>query len=209
MIATTGSDASPGLGELLVAAAEGSGPRVSVGDLLDRFGDRAFGALIATLAAPNALPVVIPGLSLVVGAPLILLTAQMVAGRAAPWLPRALAARSFARADFLRMALALRSPLARVERLLRPRLSAVTAGPGRRVLGLVGLAMAVALFLPLPFGNTLPGLGLALIGLGMIGRDGAAALVGLVVGLAGFGLAFGAGLGLAIALALAALDMLQ
>ena len=63
------------LSRLLGEVAGQTGPRVTLGDLLALFGRRAFGALIVALAAPNALPVVIPGLSLIVGLPLILLTA--------------------------------------------------------------------------------------------------------------------------------------
>lgn len=197
------------LSALLGEAARLPGARVALNDLLALFGHRAFGALIAVLAAPNALPVAIPGLSFLVGLPLILLTAQLVAGRPAPWLPAALRVRSIARADFERMTRAMAKPLARLERVLRPRLAVVTAPAGERVLGLLGLAMAVALFLPLPFGNMLPGLGLTLIGLALLERDGLAALAGVVVGLTGFGIAFGAGVGVTIAVALALLDALQ
>lgn len=54
------------------------GDRISFGDLVDSFGARAYGPLIVVFAAPNILPVALPGISAVLGAPLILLTAQLM-----------------------------------------------------------------------------------------------------------------------------------
>ena len=63
-----------------------TGERISFGDLVDAFDARAYGPLIVVFAAPNMLPVALPGISAVLGAPLILLTAQLMIGPPAPWL---------------------------------------------------------------------------------------------------------------------------
>ena len=76
------------------------GDRISFGDLVDAFQHRAYGPLIVVFAAPNMLPVALPGISAVLGAPLILLTAQLMLGRDRPWLPGFLRRRSLARASF-------------------------------------------------------------------------------------------------------------
>ena len=55
--------------ELLDQIGARSEPNVSVGDLLDTFGDRAFGALMFVFAAPLVLPMP-PGVSALLGAPL-------------------------------------------------------------------------------------------------------------------------------------------
>ena len=52
--------------------------RVSVGEIVDRFGTRAFGALLFIFALPNLLPLP-PGSSTVLGAPLLLLAPQVAA----------------------------------------------------------------------------------------------------------------------------------
>ena len=52
------------------------GERVSLGDMVDAFDARAFAPLIVLFAAPNVLPVALPGISAVLGVPLILLTAS-------------------------------------------------------------------------------------------------------------------------------------
>ena len=81
----------------LAEAAEGE--RVSLGDMVDAFDARAYGPLIVLFAAPNVLPVALPGISAVLGAPLILLTAQLMIGLRRPWLPGFLRRRSLARIE--------------------------------------------------------------------------------------------------------------
>ena len=77
--------------------------RISLGDLIEGFGNRAFGALLFIFAVPVALPIAIPGISAVLGAPLLFLSWQLMRGREQPWLPEVMRSRSFRRADFARM----------------------------------------------------------------------------------------------------------
>lgn len=169
------------LSQLLTAiASDETRDRVSVGDLLDMFGNRAFGALIFIFAAPNLLPVAVPGYSAVLGAPLLLLTWQLAVGRPNPWLPGVIRDRSFGKGDFLRLTRRIVPWLHRVERMVRPRLLAATAPFAERLIGIVSLVLAAIIFLPIPFGNMLPGLALALLALGILERDGIAVLAGLL-----------------------------
>ena len=63
-----------------------------------------------------------------------------------------------------------------VERRLRPRASLLAAGPIRPLLALVVALMGILIALPIPFGNTLPGLAVILMGLGLALGDGLAVL---------------------------------
>ncbi|ETX26824.1 exopolysaccharide biosynthesis protein [Roseivivax isoporae] len=166
-------------------AAGQDGERISAGELVEGFGRRGHGALLIIFGAPNVLPLPIPGLSLLAGLPLLILTAQIVAGRETPWVPAWLGRRTIALADFRRAADAIAARLERVERLVRPRWPGLTAGPARRLLGLFGVLLAATLFLPLPLGNALPGLALALLGFALMERDAALAGAAIVVGIAG------------------------
>lgn len=170
--------------------------RISVGDLVDTFGNRAYGALIFIFAAPNALPVV-PGLSAILGAPLLFLTWQLAVGRPHPWLPSVIRNRSFGRQEFLRLTQRIVPLLQRVERLIRPRLFMLTEPLAERLIGVVALALAAILFLPIPFGNMLPGLALALFALGILERDGLAVLAGLLSAIVSAALVAGVVYGLA------------
>ena len=106
--------------ELLDLIAERPGREVSVGDLLDTFGDRAFGALMFVFAAPLVLPMP-PGVSALLGAPLIFITFQWMMGRKTLWLPKVMLSRTMSMADFRALTVKLKPHLGRLERRLRPR----------------------------------------------------------------------------------------
>jgi hypothetical protein len=154
---------------------------ISVADVRDAMGDRAFGALLILLAVPNALPVNPPGVSTVLGVPIMFLAVQMVLGFKAPWLPAFLKQRSMARDGFAR-AMDVAVPwLRRVERLLKPRLSMLAGRPAERVIGLVCLLLALVLAMPIPFGNMPPAVAICVLALAMLEKDGLAVLAGLAV----------------------------
>jgi hypothetical protein len=170
------------LSELLSQVAEDeSRERVSIGDLLAMAGDRAFGALIFILALPNLVPTP-PGTSAILGLPLIILSFQLFYGRRTPWLPKAIALRSIARADLASVVRRTAPVLKRIERVLKPRLSWLVSAFSERVLALLMLILSVILFLPIPLGNIFPAAAMCIIALALIEHDGLAALFGVVIG---------------------------
>lgn len=164
-------------------ASEGDAERVSIDDLLATMRDRAFGALLFIFAVPNVLPVMLPGASGILGIPLIFLSAQLMLGYSRPRLPRWISQRSLGRQDLNRFVGTITPRLARIERLLRPRLEAVTGTTAERVIGAVCLVLAIVLSLPIPLGNVLPALAIALLALGILEKDGMAVLLGGLIGL--------------------------
>lgn len=158
--------------------------RIALGDLLAWLDDRAFGILMLVLAFPNIFPNPILGLSGMLGVPLAFVAMQLAVGRHRPWLPRAVLERSVARTALLQAVRRLTPALARIERLLRPRWTPVSGWTGERLVAGLCVVLAVALALPIPFGNTLPALAISVIALGMVERDGLAILVGVALGLA-------------------------
>lgn len=159
-------------------ARDDSRERVAVGDLLAALGDRALAALLFVFAFPNVLPTP-PGTSAILGAPLIFLAAQLAFGLK-PWLPRVIASRSMARADFERLITRVSPWLARAERLLKPRWSTLAAPPMEYLIGLVCLLLSCVLVLPVPLGNMLPALAVSLFALGVLERDGVWVIAGAV-----------------------------
>jgi hypothetical protein len=172
------------------------GERVTLGEMVDAFDARAYGPLIVLFAAPNILPVALPGISAVLGAPLILLTAQLMIGRPRPWLPDFLRRRSLKRASFESLVHRIVPRLVRIEAMIQPRLLPLTGAWGKRLIGAFGMILSAILFLPVPFGNALPGLALVLMAVGIVSRDGLAVMVGGLIGVVGLvvisGFAYGA-----------------
>lgn len=174
--------------DILLAFATGlDGERMTLGTLVDRLGDRAFGLIILFLALPCCIPGV-PGLPSIFGIPMALLAAQLVAGRHQVWLPTWVRRRSIKRTVFVRMMQAAYPFLQRVERFIRPRWIALTGGRSERLAGLWMLLMAMSVCLPLPATNTAPAMAIALMAIGFLERDGLAVLAGVVLGVIGLGL---------------------
>ncbi len=170
------------LSEVLVEIGEDrTRESVAVNDLITLLGGRGRAGLILIFAFPNVLPTP-PGVSGVLGLPLIYLSVQMMLGRV-PWLPRIVGERSFPRDRFAQLVERLSPWLARAERLLRPRWSVLVGHRAEHVLGALCLVLAVVLSLPIPFGNMLPALAICLIALGVLERDGVWVALGILVGI--------------------------
>lgn len=161
-------------------AAEQDGERLTLDDIALRLGNRAFAAIMFVFGFLNAIPTGLPGVSSVLGAPLIFVTFQLMTGRQRLWLPPAIGTRSLSRADFRAFARRAGPWIVRAEDLLRPRLLPLTGAGGRMAIGLVAFLLSVLIFLPVPFGNAPPGAAVAIFALALFERDGVAAILGYI-----------------------------
>lgn len=144
---------------------------VTVGEIADRVEERGFGLFLILLALPTMIPVLPPGASAVTGALYALLGMQMLMGMHEPWLPgRIRNYRLSPKALNLLQQRGVRF-MQRVERMSRPRWLFAERKPFLRTVALIIIGIGIILFLPLPFMNTLPGLAMAVIGIGFINRD--------------------------------------
>lgn len=165
--------------------------RLTVADILAVLRDRAFALLVVLLGLPNCLPMP-PPIPLVCGLLLGLVAAQLVAGRATPWLPQALLRHSIRRADVARAVERALPVLRRLERWSQPRMRIFESAWAVRLVGLLLLALALGLLVAAPFIGQIPiGLAVCLVGLGFVERDGVLVLAGLAVGVFGVLLSLG------------------
>lgn len=176
------TDAQPRVSELLSALIRDCpGDRISLGHLLAGLGERGFGLLFLLLVLPSVVPTgAIPFVSTLFGIPLAIVAGQLALGQKRPWLPRRFLDKEFARADLERLLARTEPYMARIERLLRPRLSMLTSPIAERLVGLVCMLLAILLALPILFGNFPPGFAILLMSLGLIAQDGAFILAGLI-----------------------------
>jgi hypothetical protein len=155
-------------------------PTVSVGEIVHRFGPRAFGALLFFFSAPNWLPLP-PGSSTFLALPLVLLTPQIAVGIRSPWLPRFIDNREMKRRDLAKALHKLIPWLERVEKVSRPRLAIMFGPVGDRLIGLTCFLLSLVLLLPIPLGNMAPAAAIAAFGLSLVQRDGYLALAGYAI----------------------------
>ena len=173
---------------------------VSVGDILHAFGERGFGLVILLLALINTVPVP-PGISSLVGIPLLFLAVQMVIGHSEPRLPALIRNREYRRSDLLRLLDRAQPILRRIEKICRPRFEALFGVLTPRVLGVLICVLAVCVMIPLPFTNSLPSFAAVILAVAIIGADGLLLLVGIAAGLGAITATFlitGAAIGVAI-----------
>jgi hypothetical protein len=158
------------------------GNEVTLNELLTLGGERTFGFLFVLLSLPSALPVPAPGYSIPFGIVMLWLAIQLMIGRAKPWLPEGWMAKGFERtkvAGFITKGLPW---LQRIEAVSRPRLSIICTSPvGRLVLGVAIALMSMCMMIPIPGTNTLPAIGIFVIGFGLLDDDGAISLAGLTI----------------------------
>ena len=154
--------------------------QILLGDLSTGLGRRAFGVLLF-LAIP---PSFIPGVAGVISSPIVVLVGvQLLGGLRRPWLPRWLARRGPHRSVLIRFDRWFSPWLARLEKLVRSRLTAVL---DHRLAvafsGLLLVLLGVLLALPIPLTNGLFGALLLLFALALLERDGALMLVAWAAG---------------------------
>ena len=169
------------------ADGEDAGPQATLGDVLNRLDERAYGFLLLLLALPCCLPFVYL-LPQIVALPMLALAGQLGAGRRHPWLPAALNKRKFSIAAFEKVLTRSERYVGWVESIARPRLRPVTGHGGARIVGALLLVPTASILVPLPSTNTIPGIGVAITSIGLIERDGVLVIAGLLIGFLWVGL---------------------
>lgn len=159
---------------------------ISLGELMRVLQERGFGLLMLVLVLPNCVPIPIPpGFSTILSVPLLFLALQMLVGKEVPWLPEWLKRKTIKRATLALMVAKIAPRLKVVERLLRPRFTFFESNLGERLIGFFWLIFALSIAVPLPMTNFVPGVGIMLMSLGLLSRDGLVILIGIVVGVLG------------------------
>jgi hypothetical protein len=168
------------LSDVIEGFGEDVRPSLTVGEMLDAFDSRAFGAMLFVFGALNTLPLP-PGSSTILSLPILLLAPQIALGADAPWLPRRVVDRPLKR-DELRGLFRRLTPIVKyMELITRPRLTWIFTPLGERMIGVVCTLLALVLVLPIPLGNLAPGATVAILSLALLQRDGLLALLGYLM----------------------------
>lgn len=154
---------------------------LTIGEALQTMGRAGFGFVMLLLSLPAMIP--IPGpFGLVFGSALAIVALQFAVGVRSFWLPALLRNRRVSARAFALLKHHASPMVGRIERLVRPgRMKTLT---GRRlpyVIALPVFALAVAVALPIPFGNLAPVAAICVIAVGLIEGDGLVVMLGLVL----------------------------
>jgi len=165
--------------EALAARAPEEG--LSLGQIRQGLGQSAFGALLIVLAMPVSIPFLY-GVPQIVSIPMLALAGQMVLGRAEPWVPEKMARRMMSKSALVQVSGGARKWFGWAERLARPRLTFLASKPAERLIGLLLCIFCASILVPLPLTNTVPGIAIAIVGFGLLAKDGLLIIPGLILG---------------------------
>jgi hypothetical protein len=160
---------------------EGGPDRLSFTELAARLETSAWGGLLLIFAAINVLPLP-PGTSIFFALPLMIVSAQMVFGRASPWFPARIDRRGVKKQELRRLTDKIEWLEIRIERILKPRLPSFTGPAATRVIGAVCFLLALIAAIPIPLFHVAPAAAVVLFGLALIYRDGALVIVAAIAG---------------------------
>ena len=164
-------------------AADAQETSVTLEWVLGQLHERAFGLFLLILALPCCIPFLY-GIPQVVALPLMFVSAQILIGRRVPWLPSRLAQRSVASTELQSLAQRSGPWLRRIEAVSRPRLGLLTRAPLDKVVGAALVLFSASILVPLPGTNTVPGIAVVAIAMGLLQRDGILVLLGGILGTA-------------------------
>lgn len=154
--------------------------KTTFGDFIKNLGPSSFAMVIFILslvmAGPWPLP---PGMSAIIGLPLLFISLQLVWGNESIWLPSQLAKKSISEKRIKKVIGKMLPTLHWLEKLLHVRLTFMFGKNGLRIFGAFIAVLALIMSLPIPGGNFLPGLAICLLSLAMLQRDGAFALLSM------------------------------
>jgi hypothetical protein len=175
-------DAGPPISRIVAEVAlRCPGEEITLGEMAEAFGDRAFGLLILLLCLPSLLPL----MASVFGLPMLILGVQMGMGRRVPKLPGFIARRGIRRSDLLRLSGASSKWLRHVEQYVKPRPGFFTSPIGDRLFGWLTAYVAIMLILPGPGTNGPPAFGNIVMALGLVEHDSRVVGFGMALTLAG------------------------
>lgn len=175
------------------AIEETDGDEVTFGALLDLFGHRSFGPIVALLGLLTVIPPLggIPGLPIIVGLMIILFSIQIVFGADHIWVPGFIEKRSIPKDKLKKADEKAGKWLKRIDKLISERLDFLTGRWATYVAAIVVTFLAL-LMIPLelvPFVVGVPGMAIVLFGLAFVARDGVLMLLGFALAAVALGLA--------------------
>jgi hypothetical protein len=166
----------------------GSDRPKTLGNITELFGPRSFALVFVLLMALPALPLPTGGATHVFEIVTMLVALQLVVGRRCIWLPARWQRLQLASPSRQKLLNALLRRIRWLERFSRPRaISLFDHRATTSAFGLLVFALTLSAFLAPPFSglDTLPSLGVVVIGLGVLNRDIVLALAGAGIGAVG------------------------
>lgn len=156
--------------------------KITIRAMVHAFGERAFGFLTLVFALICIIPLPIPGIHMLLSIPLFYLSAQQMVGRREVWFPQKVLDYEIPRKAFENISIKAIPWIIRIESISKPRLTFLTSRWWFCFFGAAIFYITAFLSIPLPLTNLVPAIGISLMALGLLNRDGVTLIIGAIIG---------------------------
>lgn len=172
------------------------GGKTKVRELMEDFHENGILLAMVFFSLPVAIPLPYPpGFTTIMGIPLMILSIQMLLGSKKVQLPKKINEYELNNATLKAISDKVVPKLVSIEKYIRPRMAFAKSVYCEQVVGLISLVAAFSIALPIPLTNAIPALGISVMSLGLLNRDGLVILGGILITAFGLVIATGAVLG--------------
>lgn len=182
--------ASKTLEKLGLKAKDGT---TSISELLADFHENGIVLAMIFFALPVAVPLPYPpGFTTLMGTPLIVLAVQLLLGYQKVSLPAKITSYQLRNSVLIMISNKVVPWLQKIEQYVKPRWGFAQSVYCEQLVGFMSLICAISVAIPLPLTNAVPALGIVVMALGLLNRDGLVVIMGFIVSIVGVVIAFGA-----------------
>jgi hypothetical protein len=162
------------------------------GQLINEIDQHGMAVVLILFALPSALPLPAAGYSTVLSIPLFMIGFRFIFGSNTIWLPNRLRNKTFNPQQFSpKLVHGMLRLIHFVEYFSKPRLTPLVRSQAiYRLLGVLIIALAFSMLLPIPGTNTAPAFGIFLIGFALLEDDGVMLIVGILASLVALVISF-------------------
>ncbi|MFU7502536.1 MAG: exopolysaccharide biosynthesis protein [Candidatus Tisiphia sp.] len=165
--------------------------KTRISELLVDFHENGLLLTILFFAIPVAIPLPYPpGFTTIVGIPLMILSMQMLLGFRQVSLPSKINNYQISNDILINISDKVVPKIKFVEKYIRPRFSFAASIYCEQFIGLISLICSIAISIPLPLTNAIPALGITIMALGLLNRDGLTIVLGFITSIVGLIIAF-------------------
>lgn len=160
-----------------------SADRITLYEIKAILHQRGFGLLMVIFILPLAVPFPYPpGFPTLMVLPVLIFSIQMMLGMDSPWMPKWLEKKSIDRVTLAKVIEKGAPMLRKVEKLMRPRFTFAASPSGERFIGFCSVIFALMIASPIPLGNLVPAIGILVMSLGLLSKDGITIILGIIIG---------------------------
>lgn len=170
--------------------------KTTLSEIVEEFHENGLLMTMIFFSLPVAVPLPYPpGFTTIMGIPIIILAIEMICGVKEVKLPKRIQGYSVNNSMLRRISSKIAPVAEFIEKHIKPRFDFAKSTYCEQFVGVISLISAIAIILPFPWTNSIPAIGISIMSLGLLGRDGVTIFIGFLVSIIGVMIAAFAAIG--------------